>query len=369
MSLLVRLCLIVFIFTFSIVSLGAQEVEREWVDKSGKFKINATFQKLEDSQVFLVRTDGAAIKIPFDGLSLEDQAYVRESIREAEARDAVPQIVTPPVKDEATDSTAMVDQPPRDLANNTNSQTDNRATVPNSATDRSPERSSNSEVPEAFRIELPEIDFEYDDNAAEEFVSSVDINVVNQLPAHIKPHAVAIHQRKNHVDVAKAFYAFSRESALPSVAIQLLRETIKSPNKFYRVQSVKLLTLYDAEDSFDLLLAATSDQAFNVRVTSLEAFQYLRDPRAVDELIKLFPGRDRNKIMTVLTAYGPSIENKVFPLLTHRNRTVVADAIRLLERIGTENSIEQLKKLLDSKVVIRMQAKSSIESIQKRLNQ
>ena len=383
-----------FLITFLLVfislllisgNLHAQEAEREWIDKSGKYKINATFQKLEVQIVtedlvekevpfvFLVLSEGA-VKIPLDNLSENDQAYVRELERLRKAKDeTVPKkpVVNPPKttpKDKESNTPPPEDkQPPMTGPNETllNTTPD---THPNSsdplkepviAPDRAP----------VLIVKSPDSDFEFLNEDSSAFESSIDITAVNQLPANIREHALVLHKRPNVIDVGKSFYALSQFESLPPVAIQLVRETSTSKNKYYRIQSLKLLAIYDATDSFDLILEGIADQAFSVRMLALELIEYLKDPRAVDQLVAQFPGRDRNKIVTVLTAYGSSVEEKVFPLLKHQNRTVIADAVRLLEKIGTEKSIEQLTPLLDSKVVIRMQARSSIDNIRKRLGQ
>jgi len=57
--------------------VNAQEV-RTWVDSSGKFKIEATYEKLEGENVFLKLPDGEVKQIPFSMLSVGDQERIRE---------------------------------------------------------------------------------------------------------------------------------------------------------------------------------------------------------------------------------------------------------------------------------------------------
>ena len=49
----------------------AQDRAKQWVDNTGKFKVEAEFVRLDGTQVVLKRTDGKEIKIPFDRLSPE----------------------------------------------------------------------------------------------------------------------------------------------------------------------------------------------------------------------------------------------------------------------------------------------------------
>lgn len=55
------------------VIVGAEEVQpvtqpREWVDKSGKFKVQATFAGYEDDQVSLTKEDGSVVTLPLKRL-------------------------------------------------------------------------------------------------------------------------------------------------------------------------------------------------------------------------------------------------------------------------------------------------------------
>ena len=51
---------------------------RTWSDKSGKFRVDAEFVKVEDDVVSLKRTDtGATIQVPLARLSEADREHVR----------------------------------------------------------------------------------------------------------------------------------------------------------------------------------------------------------------------------------------------------------------------------------------------------
>ncbi len=56
---------------------SAQEV-RTWVDSTGQFKIEATYQKLEGDNVFLKMTDGSVKQIPLNMLSSGDQTRIQK---------------------------------------------------------------------------------------------------------------------------------------------------------------------------------------------------------------------------------------------------------------------------------------------------
>ncbi len=58
-------------------SVGTENV-RTWTDKTGQFKVEATFLGVEGTTVRLQRSDGRSMSIPLDRLSAQDQAHVRQ---------------------------------------------------------------------------------------------------------------------------------------------------------------------------------------------------------------------------------------------------------------------------------------------------
>lgn len=68
---------------FGSVSLLLAAELRTWSDSSGKFKIEARLDSLQDGNVFLLRSDGTQIKIPLDKLSAADQEYAQQQAESA----------------------------------------------------------------------------------------------------------------------------------------------------------------------------------------------------------------------------------------------------------------------------------------------
>ncbi|HEX5035396.1 MAG TPA: SHD1 domain-containing protein, partial [bacterium] len=58
---------------------------RTWTDSSGKYKIEADFEKIEDGQVYLQRTDGKKLSLPLAKLSKDDQSYLRDLMKRRRA--------------------------------------------------------------------------------------------------------------------------------------------------------------------------------------------------------------------------------------------------------------------------------------------
>lgn len=320
--------------------------QREWVDSSGKFKITGTFDRFEDGDVYIERDDGATIKIPYGSLSKPDQLYVDRQ-----------------TNPNSNDGNAMEGgNPDRDDTNNT---TNNVSDSPSGNETAEPSRVLDS----VLQIEAPEKSNDLPNAKPSDFQSEIDFALIDPLPEKIKGLAIVLYRRPNTAEVGKAFSTLSQRPSLPPVLIQLIRECSQTGNHYLRNESLKLLAIFDPAKSFDRILDSLDDTSFDVRQTSLELIEYLKDERAVEHLIERFPGSDRAKISTVLARFGPDVEEAVFPLLQHKRRNVVADAILLLEKIGTQKSVDEITPLLEGHVMIRMQAQSSIEKIKKRLGQ
>jgi WD40 repeat protein len=55
---------------------------RTWTDSTGKYKIEADFQEIKDGQVHLQRTDGKKLALPLAKLSKDDQAYLKDLMKD-----------------------------------------------------------------------------------------------------------------------------------------------------------------------------------------------------------------------------------------------------------------------------------------------
>lgn len=78
-----RLCIAVLLSLLATATslqttLQAQEEIREWTDKSGKFKVKAKFDSVEEQTVVLNKADGTQIRVPISRLSQSDQDYLTE---------------------------------------------------------------------------------------------------------------------------------------------------------------------------------------------------------------------------------------------------------------------------------------------------
>jgi WD40 repeat protein len=63
---------------------------RTWTDNTGKYKIEADFEKIEDGQVHLQRTDGKKLSLPLAKLSKDDQSYLKDLMKRRRAGQSEP---------------------------------------------------------------------------------------------------------------------------------------------------------------------------------------------------------------------------------------------------------------------------------------
>jgi HEAT repeat protein len=95
----------------------------------------------------------------------------------------------------------------------------------------------------------------------------------------------------------------------------------------------------------------------------------LKDPAAAPVLAKFLPnGFHRGGAANALKAIGPPAEKAVFPMLEHKDGWTVREACFVLKEIGTKESIEPLKKLIDKKpdFLVAPPANEALQAVSKR---
>ncbi len=81
----VWLTLVVALWVSVFAGLSGAAEMREWQDRSGKFKVTASFKEVNaDDEVVIELEDGAIRKVAFEKLSTRDQAYVSKMVPDAE---------------------------------------------------------------------------------------------------------------------------------------------------------------------------------------------------------------------------------------------------------------------------------------------
>ncbi len=84
---------IAFCILFSSASAQLDKQVTTWADSSGQFRIEATFIRLDGSNVILRKTDGKEISVPLSRLSSESQKMAKESSQAAPAKPMAPAIM------------------------------------------------------------------------------------------------------------------------------------------------------------------------------------------------------------------------------------------------------------------------------------
>lgn len=74
--------LITFFALFLLVVFSSVHAElRTWVDRSGKFEIQAEFLEVKQGKARLQKSDGTIVNIPLAKLSKQDQLYLRDLVK------------------------------------------------------------------------------------------------------------------------------------------------------------------------------------------------------------------------------------------------------------------------------------------------
>jgi SLA1 homology domain 1, SHD1 len=79
-----------FCVLFSTASAQLDKQATSWADSSGQFRIEATFVRLDGSNVILRKADGKEISVPLTRLSSESQKMAKEASRTAPAKPTAP---------------------------------------------------------------------------------------------------------------------------------------------------------------------------------------------------------------------------------------------------------------------------------------
>jgi HEAT repeat protein len=98
------------------------------------------------------------------------------------------------------------------------------------------------------------------------------------------------------------------------------------------------------------LIQALSDQDDGVRHAALEVLKKVPDEQAIVPVAqRLESDRDRGKAAECLKSMGPMVEETILKGLRHPNRDVVVECCKILETVGTQESLKDLARLTRSR--------------------
>ncbi len=376
--------------------------ERNWQDSTGNFSVQAELVDVVDGKVWLKKQNGKVIKVPIERLSKKDQAYLEDLGKpkidpitapkvdppmEADtgAGDVTPQpvVVTRPKKILKLDASHFdsTDIPPRPnrkpVIVNETAGVDDPAGVDSDTPSSTGSQPDNAALPTTENSELEPVPTEIipdrDDVESME-LPTIEINArqINSLPNDYLAIGKALFEADNSESIRNALTSLDNNWPSPSneTILDLVRQTTSHDEKFCRLKSLKLLGKYDFRNSLPFILARMNDSSFDVRWATYDLIAMSPAPHALQPLIDRFTSQDQDKISSVLAIYGPQAEKKIHPFLSHPRAEVRMEASLLLGKIGTEESIPLLAELMksDKNPIVRLQAKSSLRNIKKRLD-
>lgn len=399
-------------FVLSTLQCAVAQQTRTWVDSSGQFKIEATFEDLSDENVLLKLTDGQLKQIPLSMLSAADQDYVKELTaptgpapdQEAEEKEKVvdPEMLNP-------------DRPPATASPPVASATKISTPVPAGA--RSPEQSSvsvrpaetgqpetapprvanASPLPDSFATPtlsslrpdpVVHISQRIGDLKINEITPPPVVNGLQANPKYLIPveradllllpkefqgaAALLFDEARNPraairgLEYLKVHWPRNRQPTL----IKLVINCASSDYKYNRESALEILADRDSDQSFPYIFARVDDTSFTIRSTAYEMLRKIGDQRAIEPVAKRFDTDDVDRIASLLRFFGSASEPAVLPYLTHQDPDIRLRASNLIGKIGTPKSLPALQEMAarEQTMILQAQTRSAINKIKRRNN-
>ncbi|MFZ9793686.1 MAG: HEAT repeat domain-containing protein, partial [Gemmataceae bacterium] len=147
-----------------------------------------------------------------------------------------------------------------------------------------------------------------------------------------------------------------------------LLQALQSGDHFTKISAAKALAVWGTSTAGSALLQEIKGKDVFVRKAALEAIGKLNlkeAPLAVAPL--LIEHATRGDAVNALKAMGPMAEEAVLPYLDDRDAFVQMEACKVLEAIGTEKSIEKIRKYgVSGKPFAKDTSAKAIQAIQQR---
>lgn len=117
-----------------------------------------------------------------------------------------------------------------------------------------------------------------------------------------------------------------------------------------RSMAIKLIPNWSGKESAELLIRLMDDKASSVRITATDALVETRAPSAASALVKKWDKLDAGQISAALISLGTDAETSVLPFLNNTESiTLRIEACRVLQQIGTTESLKPLLDLMNTK--------------------
>jgi HEAT repeat protein len=117
-----------------------------------------------------------------------------------------------------------------------------------------------------------------------------------------------------------------------------------------RESAIKLIPTWSGKESAELLIRLLEDKSSSVRISAIDALVESKSPLAAPALIKKWDKFDADRITRALIILGQDIEPIVLPYLNNTtNMNIRVEACRVLQQVGTTESLKPLLDLINAK--------------------
>jgi predicted Zn finger-like uncharacterized protein len=136
------------------------------------------------------------------------------------------------------------------------------------------------------------------------------------------------------------------DAARRAEVARALEPLLNDPDQFARATVIEALGIWGTKESVPLLIKAMSPK--ETRNDAMKALGRLKDERAIEPIAgRLEDPFDRGAAADALKAFGRAAEKAVLERLSHLDGGVRQEACRILEVIGTRESIPALKRVIE----------------------
>jgi hypothetical protein len=153
-----------------------------------------------------------------------------------------------------------------------------------------------------------------------------------------------------------------------SVVARKLAERLAASELWLRTPLCRALAVWATPEQVPTLITMLDDPDINTRNEVLDVLGKLRDPRSVKAVVRCYlPIQTRWHGERALWELGPLAEKEVLKLLDDKDRNVRADACRMLEKIGTRESVPALRAAsAQGDFILKVAADNALRAIQAR---
>jgi hypothetical protein len=121
-------------------------------------------------------------------------------------------------------------------------------------------------------------------------------------------------------------------------------------NATTRELAIKLIPNWSGRESAELLITLMDDKLESIRLSAIDALVETKSPKAAEALVKKWDKVEPTRITKALTTFGSEVEGIVLPYLNNTtNVTIRTEACKVLEEIGTAESLKPLLDIMNAK--------------------